>query len=141
MKILNLIIKQVYFDAILAGRKVQEFFASNVFMVKFTNSNSGIGFPTCSSVASNLGISSTTPFSVRVTIICSADSTQEGCIYGRNTSVSGMSTTQHPQRLNNNAGVETGGLAMQGGDINEFQLVWDGTNYRAYHLARRWAVD
>ena len=104
---------------------------------KFTNSNSGIGFPTRSSVASKLNISSTTPFAVKMTIIGSADSTQTGYIRGRNTDVSGMSSTQYAQRLNNNGGVETGKLNISKGDIDEFMLVWDGTNYRAYHLNHR----
>ena len=106
-------------------------------LARFTNSNSNIGLPTRNSVALKLGIGSDTPFSVRITIICSADSTQRGHIYGRNTSISGMNSTSYPQRLNNNAGIETGGLGMEKGDIDEFQLVWDGTNYRAYHLNSR----
>jgi hypothetical protein len=103
-------------------------------LAKFTNSNSGIGFPTRSSVASKLNISSSTPFAVKMIIICSAASTQTGYIRGRNTDTSGMETTQYAQRLNNNGGVETAKLNMAAGDIDEFMLVWDGSNYYAYHL-------
>jgi hypothetical protein len=104
---------------------------------KFTNSNSGIGFPMRSSIASKLNISSSTPFAVKMIIIGSADSTQTGYIRGRNTEVSGMSTTQYAQRLNNNGGVETGKLNISKGGIDEFMLVWDGANYCAYHLNHR----
>lgn len=107
-------------------------------IVKFTNSNSGIGFPIRGSIASKLNISPTTPFAVKMIIICSADSTQTGYIRGRNTETSGMSTTQYAQRINNNGGVETGKLNMAAGDIGEFMLVWDGTNYRAYTLNHRY---
>lgn len=106
-------------------------------LAKFTNSNSGIGFPTRSAVANKLSIGSSTPFAVKMTIICSVDSTQSGYIRGRNTETSGMNTTQYAQRINNNGGVETGKLGMEKGDIDEFMLVWDGSNYRAYHLSHR----
>jgi len=106
-------------------------------LAKFTNSNSSIGLPTRGSISSKLGISPTTPFAVKMTIICSADSTQTGYIRGRNTEVSGMNTTQYPQRLDNNAVVQTGGLGMARGDIGEFMLIWDGTNYYAYLLNYR----
>ena len=106
-------------------------------IAKFTNRNSGIGFPTRVSIASKLNISSSTPFAVKMIIICSADSTQTGYIRGRNTETSGMSTTQYAQRINNNGGVETGKLNMAAGDIGEFMLVWDGSNYRAYLLNHR----
>lgn len=106
-------------------------------IAKFTNRNSGIGFPTRGSIASKLNISSSTPFAVKMIIICSADSTQTGYIRGRNTETSGMSTTQYAQRINNNGGVETGELNMAAGDIGEFMLVWDGSNYRAYLLNHR----
>ena len=106
-------------------------------IAKFTNRNSGIGFPTRGSIASKLNISSSTPFAVKMIIICSADSTQTGYIRGRNTETSGMSTTQYAQRINNNGGVETGKLNMAAGDIGEFMLVWDGSNYRAYWLNHR----
>jgi hypothetical protein len=106
-------------------------------LAKFTNSNSGIGFPKRASVASKLNISSSTPFAVKMIIICSAASTQGGYIRGRNTDTSGMETTQYAQRLNNNGGVETAKLNMAAGDIDEFMLVWDGSNYYAYHLNHR----
>lgn len=106
-------------------------------IAKFTNDNSGIGFPTRGSVASKLNISSSTPFAVRMIIVCSSESTKIGYIRGRNTDVSGMSSTQYAQRLNNNGGVETDKLTMGPGEIDEFMLVWDGYNYRAYHLNSR----
>jgi hypothetical protein len=111
----------------------------NMFKIlaKFTNSNSGMAFPARSSVASKLAITASDPFAVKMIIICSAASTQLGFIRGRNTDISGMGTTQHAQRLNNDGGVETGKLNMSAGDISEFMLVWDGSNYYAYHLNHR----
>jgi hypothetical protein len=106
-------------------------------LAKFVNSNSGIGFPTRNSVASKLNISTTTPFAVKMIIIGSAATTQAGYIRGRNTETSGMETTQYAQRLNNDGGIETGKLGIAAGDVAEFMLVWDGSNYYAYLLNYR----
>jgi phage-related protein len=106
-------------------------------IVRFVNSNSGLGLPSRLSIASRLHINPSASFAIRFTVICSADSTVRGHIWGRTTERTDMSSINYPQRLNNNAGVETGGLAMEKGDIEEFFLVWDGINYRAYHLNSR----
>lgn len=110
-------------------------YAAQGIVVRFSNSNSGIGLPSRYTVAEELGISSSTPFSVRFLIVCDRTTTVEGGIWGRNTTVSGMSSTSYPQRLDNNGAVQTGKLAMNAGDIDEFLLDWDGsTYYSAYWL-------
>lgn len=101
-------------------------------LAHFVNSNSGIGFPSRNAISSILGIGSSTPFMFRFLVIVAADSTQSGYVRGRNTEVPGMSSTQYPQRLNNNASVETGKFAMAKGDVACWMLVFDGTNYYAY---------
>lgn len=113
-------------------------------LIKFIYSNSGIGLPTRQSVAEALGINTTTPFAVPITIICDAASTQTGYVTGRNTFITNSNGTQamnsnnYPYRLNNNGGQETGKWNMAKGDIRQFMLVWDGSsNYYAYLLNTR----
>lgn len=113
-------------------------------IAKFIYSNSGIGLPTRGAIASKLGISSSTPFAFKVSVICSADTTMtNGYVCGRNTFVknaqggNAMDTNQYPYVINNNGGQETGKIGMGAGDIDEFMLVWDGSNYRAYWLNHR----
>lgn len=48
-----------------------------------------------------------------------------------------MNTNQYPYLLNNNGGQETGKLGMARGDVAEFLLVYDGSNYYAYTLNYR----
>ena len=106
-------------------------------IAKFTNKDSGIGLLTRSSIVSKLNISYSTPFAVKMTIICSADSTKTGFVIGRNTIIGDMDTNQYPYRLNNDASVDTGKTNLAKGDVIEFMLVWDNVNYRAYELNRR----
>lgn len=103
-------------------------------LVHIKNSNSGIGFPTRQSVAEALNIDTNTSFMFHMTIICAADSTQNGFIRGRNSDTSGMSSANYPMRLDNKASAQTGKLAIAKGDVQEFMLVYDGTNYYAYWL-------
>lgn len=95
-------------------------------------------------IAGQLGISDTTPFSVRVTIIAAASNTENFKLQGRNTSLKNSAGTafldddSYPYRLNNNAQQQlTDGLDMGAGDIAEYQLVYDGTTYNAYLLNNR----
>lgn len=106
-------------------------------LAHFVNSNAGLGFPTRDTVCGFLAISTGSRFAVKFTVIAAADSTQTGCIRGRNSDVSGMNTTQYAYRLNNNGGIETGKLNMVKGDVAEFMLVYDGSNYYAYLLNYR----
>ena len=103
-------------------------------IAKFTNKDSGIGLLTRSSIVSKLNISYSTPFAVKMTIICSADSTETGFVIGRNTIIGNMDNNQYPYRLNNDATVQTGKMNLAKGDVVEFMLVWDNVNYRAYEL-------
>lgn len=110
-------------------------------MPKFIYDNSGIGLPTRTSICSVLGISNTTAFAVRITVICDIASTKTGYITGRNTFVkdssgnNAMDSNYYPYRLNNNGGNETAKWNMAKGDIREFLLVWDGSSgYYAYLL-------
>lgn len=112
-------------------------YKSNNIIVRFTNDNSGVGFPSRYSVADELGINSSTPFTVKMTIICDRFSTKRGSIYGRNTTVSGMNNSAYPYRLNNDATIQQGQLNMEKGDIDEFVLDFDGSNYVAYWLNHR----
>lgn len=106
-------------------------------MARFIYSNSGIGLPRRDSICTVLGISNSTPFAVRIVIICDRTSTQTGYVCGRNTFVTGnsMNSNYYPYRMNNNAGNDTGKWNMTKGDIREFLLVWDGSSgYYAYLL-------
>lgn len=113
---------------------------------KFIYDNAGIGFPSRGSIATALGIGSSTPFAVRFTIIVDSTSTKTGYITGRNTFVTvkssagattyPMNSNSYPYRLNQNGGNETGKMNMAKGDTAEFMLVWDGSsNYYAYWLS------
>jgi hypothetical protein len=106
-------------------------------LAKFTNSNSGIGFPTRGSIASKLNISTSTPFAVKMIIITSSESTQTGYVRGRNTDTSGMETTQYAQLIDNNGSIRTDKINIEKGDIYECMLVWDNSNYRSYLLNYR----
>ena len=106
-------------------------------LVSFVNDNAGVGLPTRTSVCSVLGISSSTAFAVRITIICDRSSSKTGYVCGRNTFVGNgtMNSNYYPYMLNQNADNQTGKWNMARGDIREFMLVWDGSsNYYAYLL-------
>lgn len=106
-------------------------------LVSFVNDNAGVGLPTRTSVCSVLGISSSTAFAVRITIICDRSSSKTGFVCGRNTFVGNgaMNSNDYPYMLNQNANNQTGKWNMAKGDTREFMLVWDGSsNYYAYLL-------
>lgn len=106
-------------------------------LVTFVNDNAGIGLPSRTAVCSVLGISSSTAFAVRITIICNRSSSKTGYVCGRNTFVSNgaMNSNYYPYMLNQNADNQTGKWNMARGDTREFMLVWDGSsNYYAYLL-------
>lgn len=107
-------------------------------LAHFKNSGGGIGFPTRDNVTDFLAITKGSTFAVPFIVIGAADSTQTGFIRGRNTDYNGtMNTNQYAYRLNNNGGTETGKMYLSKGDIAEFMLVYDGTNYYAYLLNNR----
>lgn len=106
-------------------------------LVSFVNNNAGVGLPTRTSVCSVLGISFSTAFAVRITIICDRSSSKTGYVCGRNTFVANgtMNSNYYPYMLNQNADNQTGKWNMARGDTREFMLVWDGSsNYYAYLL-------
>lgn len=108
-------------------------------VAKFLYSNSGIAFPARSTIREILGIGSTESFAVRFTMVVDPNSTQTGYICGRNTFVKSnnknvMDTDQYPYRRNNNGGYESGKANMAAGDICEYLLVYDGSQYNAYCL-------
>lgn len=108
-------------------------------VAKFLYSNSGIGLPTRSTIREILGIGTTDSFAVRFTMVVDPNSTQTGYICGRNTFVKSnnknvMDTDQYPYRRNNNGGYESGKANMAAGDICEYLLVYDGSQYNAYCL-------
>ena len=116
----------------------------HTIIARFIYSNSGVGLPSRYSISSKLGISSSTPFAFKVTVIGSYECTQNGYVCGRNTFVknssggNAMDNNSYPYILNNNAGHEMGKIGMGAGDIDEFMLVWDGrSNYNAYWLNHR----
>lgn len=117
---------------------------SPTWLIKCAVSTSYICLPDINEVRDQLGISKTTPFCVRLTIIADAGNTDKFYVQGRNTSlknadgVAFLDKDIYPYRLNNNAEKQlTDGLTMSKGDIAEFQLVYDGTNYYAYILNNR----
>ena len=110
-------------------------------LVSFVNDNAGIGLPTRTSVCAVLGISYSTAFAVRITIICDRSSSKTGYVCGRNTFVvnsagsATMNSNYYPYMLNQNADNQTGKWNMARGDTREFMLIWDGSsNYYAYLL-------
>lgn len=106
-------------------------------LVRFINNNAGIGLPRRDTVCRQLGISNSTPFAVKMTIICDKLSTMVGYVCGRNSFVSGnsMNNNNYPYILNQNADYVTNKWNMGKGDMREFMLVWDGSyNYYAYLL-------
>lgn len=106
----------------------------DTILVKITNSNSGIGLPSRYTIADRLDISSTTPFKFKMTLICSADSTTNGVIYGRTNEITALNNSNYPYRIDNNGVIQQSGRGCSKGDVFEFMLVWDGTNYRAYTI-------
>ncbi len=110
----------------------------STIIARFINSGGGIGLPSRQAVAAALGISDSTPFAFPITVIASADSTQTGFVVGRNSDISGMSSTNYPQRLDNNATVQTGKHNMANGDTASWMLVYNGSTYYAYWLSSRY---
>ena len=111
-------------------------FKGSTALVKCTAASSFVCLPPYSYVQNQLGISSGTPFAVRLSIIGHADSTQNFHVVGRNTFISsGYNQGIYPYLLDSNAAqILTTGYEIGRGDTIEFQLVYDGTTYNAYLL-------
>lgn len=119
-------------------------FDANTWIIKCAVADSHICLPDKSDVRLKLGISASTPFSVRITIIADAANSKTFKVQGRNTSIQNSSGTKfldssnYPYRLNNNGQQQlTDGLEMGAGDVAEYQLVYDGTTYNAYLVNSR----
>ena len=111
-------------------------YTSSVFLIRCNTDTSWVVLPDKYYVARHLGIGTSTPFSVPITLIGEKSSSKTAQIYGRTTSITALNSASYPYRLNNNGGTENGGLGLAAGDIAKFQLVFDGTNYYAYLLER-----
>lgn len=109
---------------------------NDTIITRFTYTNSAVGLPSRYDIADKLGIGQTSSdkFKIKVTIICHASSTQNGKIYGRSTEVSAMNNSVYPYRTDNDGVIQQSGRNCSAGDVFEFMLVWDGTNYRAYTI-------
>jgi len=109
---------------------------NDTIITRFTYTNSAVGLPSRYDIADKLGIGRTSSdkFKIKVTIICHASSTQTGKIYGRSTEVSAMNNSVYPYRTDNDGVIQQSGRDCSAGDVFEFMLVWDGTNYRAYTI-------
>lgn len=109
---------------------------NDTIITRFTYTNSAVGLPSRYDIADKLGIGQTSSdkFKIKVTIICHASSTQKGKIYGRSTEVSAMNNSVYPYRTDNDGVIQQSGRDCSAGDVFEFMLVWDGTDYRAYTI-------
>lgn len=123
---------------------------ANTWIIKSNVDSGHICLPDRADVQNKLGISSTSPFSVRITIIADASNTKNFKIQGRNnstifslsddgkTKVYFLDRDIYPYRLNNNGQQQLGdGPEMGAGDIVEYQLVYNGSTYNAYLLNQR----
>lgn len=108
-----------------------------IVLAHFTNPDAGLTFPTRNTISDYLNISPGSRFAVKYTVIAAADSTQAGWIRGRNSQISDMDSPQYPYIIYNNSELITGNLTMAKGDVAEFMLVYDGSNYFAYTLNYR----
>ena len=115
---------------------------SNAIHILCFVSGSGVGLPDRRTVASYLGISTSTSFSIKIRIIAEKGNTNGFSVDGRNTSLKNsagvyfMNVATYPYWLDNDANIQNGGLPMEQGDITEWELAFNGSNYYAYFLNR-----
>lgn len=107
------------------------------WLVTNTASGASLMLPSRTEVASQLGISSSAHFAVRLAIVGTVGCTRDIDVWGRNAKLTGLgfNTDAYPIRLTPD-GVykQDNGLAVGKGDVLEFMLVWDGTGYYAYQM-------
>jgi hypothetical protein len=99
-------------------------------LVTFVNDNSGIGLPRRTSIASKLNITGNIPFKYRIKILCSADSTKVGTIWGRNSTISEMNIFYYPV-IKDTDGSTLTNITFSKGDVLDILLFWDGSEYGA----------
>lgn len=109
-------------------------YTGQVLFVTCKTKTSWLVFPDRYSVANHLGISRTEKFSVPFKIIISADSTQTCTLWGRYSGNTTLNNAKYPYRVDANGANQTSGHDMAKGDSIYYQLVFDGTNYKAYRI-------
>lgn len=109
-------------------------YTTDSLVLYFNGSGNHAVLPTITEVRSKLGITGTFAVKLSISVYFSSSS---GSIWGRNSTLSGKNSTSYPERLNNDGAVQSGALSVGAGDVAEFLLVYDGTNYKAYMLNLR----
>lgn len=107
-------------------------YTGEVLVVTCKTYTSWLVFPDRYSVAYHLGIGSSTKFSVPFKIIISADSTKHCQLWGRTANYYALNKTDLPYRMSADGGSYNSGHSMAKGDTICYQLVYDGSTYRAY---------
>ena len=112
----------------------QLYYDADTVLISCTVDTAWFILPERSEVCHQLGISTSAKFSVPYTLIgkYQTSGAKNFKIWGYSTSYSQTSNTKYPKWLNNNATIQNGSIEMGEGDILQFQLVYDGTNYFAY---------
>lgn len=107
-------------------------YTGEVLVVTCKTDTSWLVFPDRYSVAYHLGIGSSTKFSVPFKVIISADSTKNCQLWGRTANYDALNKTNLPYRMSAEGGSYNSGHSMAKGDTICYQLVYDGSTYRAY---------
>lgn len=111
---------------------------SDILYVYFNYSDCAFVLPALKDVCESLGISYSTPFAIRLTIISSAG---EGKLYGRNNTIAGTSGNGYPKLMSWDGGIDTSGYNISAHDSFEVCLFFIGGSsyipsnegaYRAY---------
>ena len=116
------------------ARAEMSFYGQNVLLY-FTTTGADVALPKRSVVLERLGLLSTDRFSVRLTIVCRSGS-NNGNVWGKNSTLSGMNTGDYPQLKANN-GADFYSITMGPGDVWELLLVYYDSTYVAYELNKR----
>ena len=109
-------------------------YSGEVLVVTCKTDTSWLVFPDRYSVASHLGIGTSEPFSVPFKVIVSADSTKTCTLWGRYSGNTTLNNAKYPYRVDADGKNQTSGHNMTKGDTIYYQLVFDGTNYKAYRI-------
>lgn len=109
-------------------------YTGEVLVVTCKTDTSWLVFPDRYSVASHLGIGTSEPFSVPFKVIISADSTKTCTLWGRYSGNTTLNNAKYPYRVDADGKNQTSGHNMTKGDSIWYQLVFDGTNYKAYRI-------
>nr|DAS47153.1 MAG TPA: tail protein [Caudoviricetes sp.] len=111
---------------------------SDILYVYFNYSNCAFVLPTLREVCESLGISYSTPFAIRLTVISSSG---DGKLYGRNKTIAGTSGYEYPELMSWTGGIDTSGYNVSSHDSFEVCLFYNGGSsyipsnegaYRAY---------